>query len=198
MGFVNMDENDSKLGFQVSDRRFWALDEDWEREVPEPERKYPTFVEELKARTELAERKLAEKIESLDRENEAFRARFRKEAERQAEQRQLETLKDLLEVVDNLERVVEAARDEVAVDSLRDGVELILGQFLSKLRASGIEPFDLLGQTFDPEQAEAVGMTSTDDPGQDQKVVEVLQKGYRWRDRLLRPARVRVAAFGGA
>ncbi len=191
-----MKENDSNLGFQVTDRRFWALDEDLERDAPEPERKYPTFVEELKARTELAERKLAEKIESLDKENEAFRARFRKEAERQAEQREVDTFKDLLEVVDNLERVLEAAQHDVGVESLREGVALILAQFLAKLRAADIEPFDLVGQPFDPELAEAVGTASTDDPDKDQTVVEVLQKGYRRRDRLLRPARVRVGVYG--
>lgn len=191
----SMKDNSKDLGFQVSDRRFWALDEDLMRDAPEPERKYPTFVEELKARTELAERKLAEKIEALERENEAFRARFRKEAERRSEQVQLDILRDFLEVLDNLERALDAARGDVGVDALREGVRLSVELFLAKLRSAGVEPMKLLGEPFDPNVAEAVGTERIDDADLDQTVAVVVQNGYRWRDRLLRPARVRVAVF---
>ncbi len=183
--------------FQVSDRRFWAQDESLIERAPEPQTRYPTFVEELKARTELAEQKLREKIEKLDRENEEFRARFRKEAEKRAERQTFQILRGFLEVIDNLDRALEAARQTSDIAALQEGVQLSVSLFLSKLKAAGIEPLELEGQPYDPNQAEAVGAVEVADPDQDQTVQEVVQRGYRWGDQLLRPARVRVGQFQG-
>ncbi len=183
--------------FQVSDRRFWAHDEQAiDRAAPPPER-LPSYIEQLKARTEAAEAKLEEKLAQLESENEAFRARLRRDMENRAQQQTLRAVEGLLEVVDNLERALEAA--EAAGDSgaLVEGVRLNLQLFLEKLKAAGIEPLELVGQAYDPHLAEAVGAIPVDDPKQDQTVVEVVQKGFSSGDQLLRPARVRVGQYGG-
>ncbi len=189
-----MAEQKQKPSFQISDRRFWVEDEDAVDKAQAPGQRYPSFVEELKSRTELAESRLRQKIADLEKENEAFRRRQRKEIERRNRQQQLEMVRDLLEVVDNLERALQAD-DQNNSKALAEGIRLNLELFLSKLQHRGIEPLDLEGKPFDPHQAEAVGMVEVDDPSSDQVVVETIQRGYRWDGELVRPARVRVGRF---
>ncbi|GAB4232412.1 MAG: hypothetical protein Kow00109_04850 [Acidobacteriota bacterium] len=178
--------------FQVTDKRFWVVDQDLEKRAEIPKERYPSFVEELKARTEAAERKLKERLASLERENEAFRERLDRRLQEEVRGRVAAVLESLLEVLDNLERALEASRENADVAVLRDGVELCLRLFRSKLAALGVEEMDLTGGAFDPELAEAVGVVPVRDPDADGKVVETLQKGYRMGDRVLRHARVRV------
>lgn len=192
-----MGDQREKPSFQISDRRFWVEDEDVIDKAQEPGQRYPSFVEELKSRTELAESRLRQKIADLEKENEAYRQRQRKAFERRNRQQQLEMVRDLLEVADNLERAL-SADDQDDSKALAEGVRLNLELFLSKLQHRGIEPLSLEGELFDPHQAEAVGMVEVDDPASDQVVVETLQRGYRWDGELVRPARVRVGRFNPA
>ncbi len=188
-----MTEDEKKL--QVNDRRFWVLDESAEDKASMPTRKYPSLVEELKARTELAEQKLREKIEKLDQENEAFRVRLSKDMDRRMEQEKLELFSNFLELIDNLERALKAAHQNPSFEALEEGVLLNLELFLSKLKSLGIEPMELLHQPFDPHEAEAVGVVAVDDPNLDQHVVEIVQRGFRWGEQVLRPARVRTGQY---
>ena len=195
-----MEKNKDEPDFQVTDRRFWAEDEGAADKASIPERKYPSFVEELKARTELAEQKLKEKVQKLEEENEAFRARLAKEMEKRLEREKPRLFRDLLEVLDNFERTLEAAGETSSPEStrlegLREGVRLNLELFLGQLKAAGIELIEVLNQPFDPQEAEAVGVLSVEDPALDQCVVEVVQRGFRYGDQLLRPARVRVGQY---
>ncbi len=179
----------------MNDRRFWVQDESAEDNASIPTRKYPTLVEELKARTELAEQKLREKIEQLDQENEAFRLRLSKDMDRRMEQEKLELVSDFLEVIDNLERALKAAHQTLSFEALKEGAQLNLDLFLSKLKSLGIEPMELLHQPFDPHEAEAVGVVAVDDPDLDQYVVEVVQRGFRWGEQVVRPGRVRTGQY---
>ena len=188
-----MTEDEKKL--QVNDRRFWVQDESAEEKASMPTRKYPSLVEELKARTELAEQKLREKIEKLDQENEAFRVRLSKDMDRRMEQEKLELFSNFLELIDNLERALKAAHQNLSFEALEEGVQLNLELFLSKLKSLGIEPMELLHQPFDPHEAEAVGVVAVDDPNLDQHVVEIVQRGFRWGEKVLRPARVRTGQY---
>ncbi len=186
-------KEESKI--QVTDRRFWAQDESAEEKASIPTKKYPSVVEELKARTELAERKLKEKVETLHQENEAFRLRLSKDMDRRMEQEKLELFGNFLELIDNFERALKAAQETLSFEALKEGVQLNLELFLSKLKSLGIEPMDLLHKPFDPHQAEAVGVVAVDDPDLDQHVVEVVQRGFRWGEQVLRPARVRTGQY---
>jgi molecular chaperone GrpE len=188
-----MTEDEKKL--QVNDRRFWVQDESAEEKASMPTRKYPSLVEELKARTELAEQKLREKIEELDQENEAFRVRLSKDMDRRMEQEKLELFSNFLELIDNLERALKAAHQNLSFEALEEGVQLNLELFLSKLKSLGIEPMELLHQPFDPHEAEAVGVVAVDDPNLDQHVVEIVQRGFRWGEQVLRPAQVRTGQY---
>lgn len=107
-------------------------------------------------------------------------------------------IKDLLETVDNLERALEHARTpEDALDSktLLEGVELTLRGLMRVLERTGVKVVPATGEKFDPSLHEAVGQVEARDhpPGQ---VVEVHQKGYLLKDRLLRPALVGVSRRG--
>ncbi len=187
------EEEEKKL--QVNDRRLWVQDESAEEKASVPDKQYPSLVEELKARTERAEQKLKEKIEQLDEENEAFRVRLSKDMDRRMEQEKLELFSDFLELIDNFERAVKAAQETLNFEALKEGVELNLELFLSKLKSLGIEPMELLNQPFDPHEAEAVGVVAMDDPDLDEHVVEVVQRGFRWGEQVLRPARVRTGQY---
>ena len=152
-------------------------------------KRYPSYVEELQARTEAAENKLKERISQLDSENQAFRERFKRESERQLEQQRMQLVESCIEGVDNFERAL-GTTDSSSEEAFREGIELNLGLFRTKLTDLGVEPLDVLNQPYDPENAEAVSTVAVESPSQDGCVVEVLQRGYRFGDRLLRPARV--------
>lgn len=178
--------------FQVEDRRFWAQDEAVLDRAEAPEKRYPSFVEELKSRTELAERRLGEKLEELSKENDAFRERLTREFDRRVEREKQALLLGFLDVVDNLERALQAGED---LASLKAGVRLNLDLFLYKLKSNGVEPIDPIDQPFNPQEAEAIGVQPAPRETLDNIVVEVVQKGYRMGDQIIRPARVRVGRY---
>ena len=103
-----------------------------------------------------------------------------------------ELIKELLPVIDNLERALEHTSSEGAQEGIADGVAMTLQQFLGILQRFGITPIAAEGEPFDPTKHEAVMEQPTGDydPGQ---VVAELQKGYLLNDRLVRPAKVAVA-----
>ncbi len=118
---------------------------------------------------------------------------FRKRSDRDRQQAAFEAtvavLRDLIPALDNLERALGAAGDE---SSLRMGVELIHRELLSLLDSHGATAHDPTGQPFEPERHQALIHEAV--PGfADGTVVETFRKGYYFKDRLLRPALVKVA-----
>jgi molecular chaperone GrpE len=122
---------------------------------------------------------------------------FRKRQQRLSEERiaadRERLLRAFLGVADDLERALNA--DGVDADSLRQGVDLTYQAMMRLLDQEGAEPIQAEGQPFDPSWHEAVGTLPHQDAGvEPDTVVKVMQEGYRLGDRLLRPARVIVAA----
>jgi molecular chaperone GrpE len=101
-----------------------------------------------------------------------------------------DVVRDLLPVLDDFERALAAPGG--ADDAFRRGVELIHRRLLDVLRVRGVEPFDSVGQIFDPAVHEAVA-TEPVGRGREGEIVAELGRGYRLNGRLLRPARVKVA-----
>jgi len=100
-------------------------------------------------------------------------------------------LEDLLPVLDNFERAVEAAEKTQDVKSLKLGVEYILQQFQEALKSSGAEPIEAVGKAFDPSQHEALEEVESElSPG---TIVDDVQRGYIFKGKVIRPSRVRVA-----
>jgi molecular chaperone GrpE len=104
-------------------------------------------------------------------------------------------LKDLLPIVDNLERAVRAAKEAPAGNGLLQGVELTLKQFAETLAKFGVTPVPSIGEPFDPAHHQAVTrLESATAP--ENTVVQEYQRGYRLHERILRAAMVAVAAPG--
>ena len=101
---MTQEENEKK--FQITDRRFWVQDDSKINKTQISEPQYPSVVEELKARTELAEQKLKEKLQEIDKENNAFRRRLSKEMDKRLQREKINLLSDFLELVDNFERAL--------------------------------------------------------------------------------------------
>jgi len=182
--------------FQITDRRFWVEDETAVDKASVAEPKYPSFVEELKARTEASEMKLEERLKQVDLEYSAFRQRLSKELDRQVKGEKAGLLCDILEVVDNLERAVESGKNKSDFEALLGGVELIHEQLIKKLSSANVEAIENKGQPFDPEEAEALGVVQVEEPELDQTVLEIVKKGYRLNDgKVLRPALVMVGQY---
>ena len=105
-----------------------------------------------------------------------------------------DVLLQLLPVVDNFERALSSLEtSEGDAEALRRGVELIHKQFKDALSKFGLEAVEAVGQTFDPHVHEAVTTEATD-KHKENTVIQEFQRGYRIGDRLLRPAKVKVAS----
>jgi molecular chaperone GrpE len=101
-------------------------------------------------------------------------------------------LKDLLPVIDNLERAIKAATDNGGSEALMQGVELTLKQFVGVLAKFGVTPVDSVGRPFDPATQQAVTQVDSETMPE-HSVVEEFQKGYLLHDRILRAAMVSVS-----
>jgi molecular chaperone GrpE len=105
--------------------------------------------------------------------------------------------RDLLPVVDNLERALEAASgDDEAIKPIAEGVELTLKSFLDAMKKFNIEVVDPQGEPFDPNLHQAMSMVENNDV-EPNSVIAVMQKGYTLNGRLVRPAMVMVSKSGG-
>lgn len=101
-----------------------------------------------------------------------------------------EMARGVIDAVDNLERALEAAGED---EDLSSGVEMVLGGLRETLQRNGVEAVDPKGEKFDPNQHEALS-TMPVEGTESGIVVEVMQKGYRMDEQLIRPARVVVSA----
>jgi molecular chaperone GrpE len=120
-----------------------------------------------------------------------MRARLMKTLEDRGKQAQFNFLTALLPVLDNLNLAVAASETDPSVEHLRDGVIGTARSFERALIDVGVEPIASIGTPFDPQMHEAVDMKPTD-ADQDGTVTAEYTRGYRFGDKLLRPARVQV------
>ena len=119
-----------------------------------------------------------------------YRRRIERERATAARSGKREIMLQLLEVLDGFDRALQHVGD--APSSVSEGLQLLHRKLLGMLEAQGITPLQSLGETFNPELHDAIGSVESEEvePG---TVAEEMQRGYRWGDDVLRPARVRVA-----
>ncbi len=146
-----------------------------------------------------------EEFESLQKQNEELFERFlRKQAEFENFRKRIEKekqefleyvlfhfIKDLLPVLDSLERSLNAPEGE-SVEDHKKGIELVLKQLRELLSSVGLQPIRSLGRLFDPYHHQAM-LREENDRYAENEVIEELQRGYIFKDRLLRPSLVKVA-----
>ena len=101
-----------------------------------------------------------------------------------------EALTAILPAIDNLERAIDAAEKTEGGEALVSGVKMTLNTLMESLKRFGFEEVPALGEEFDPEKHNAVMREAGDEPG---RILEVFQKGYRVKDRIIRYAMVKVA-----
>jgi molecular chaperone GrpE len=121
-----------------------------------------------------------------------FRKRSRKEHIDAEKKGREDVLRDLLPVFDNLERAMSHTEKATDVQSVADGIGMVIRQFVDTLGRMGVERVPSVGKPFDPSVHEAIQQLETTDfpPG---TVAHEIQGGYRAQDRLIRPAMVVVA-----
>jgi molecular chaperone GrpE len=163
----------------------------------EPERDGAPQAEASPDPLAVAEAKAAEYWEQLLRmraESENQRKRLERESASAVRYAAEKVFSDLLAVVDSLELGLKAAREASSVDAaVVEGLELTQRQLLSTLERHGVAVVDPQGAAFDPSQHEAMSMVPSAEAPPNH-ILNVVQKGYRLHDRLLRPAMVVVAS----
>jgi molecular chaperone GrpE len=122
---------------------------------------------------------------------ENYRKRAAKEAAAAGQRAKSGLVRELLPVVDNLERALASANE--GEQHLAEGVRLVHSELIAVLERNGVEQFDPRGERFDPGEHEALSMRS-EDGAESGTVLDVVEKGYRVNGTVLRPARVVVSA----
>jgi molecular chaperone GrpE len=187
-----------------TDGRFLAKD-DPERELPAADREEDAApasaapkvagvgavseTEKLKAERDALLDRLARQQAEFDN----ARKRAVREQQEFREFAAADVIKNVLPILDSFERALTAAGD---ASDFRSGVELIYRQFQDALQKIGVQPIAAVGQPFDPRFHEAIEMVDTSEVP-DHHVLDELQRGYKYKERLLRPAMVRVARNSG-
>jgi molecular chaperone GrpE len=146
-------------------------------------------VQKLKAERET----LLDRLARAQAEFENARRRAAKEQQDFRDFATVDAIKSLLPVIDSFERALQAKSE---AGDFRTGVELIYKQLQDVLAKMGVRPIAAKGEQFDPHVHEAIEMVETPDAA-DHEVLEEWQRGYKFKDRLLRPAMVRVAKNPG-
>ncbi len=162
-------------------------DLDEEADAGEGEAISDRLQEELRELEELRDRHLR-----LAAEFDNYRRRTRQELRQGRSAAQADLASRLLEVLDDLSRVAETPCDATTTEALHEGVGLVERKLMKVLTDAGMEAIQPEGEPFDPNLHEALLMTPTDEPEKDDRVAQVLLTGYKFGDRLLRPARVAV------
>lgn len=121
-----------------------------------------------------------------------YKKRTEKEKDELASFANEQLIKEMLVVVDNLERAMEHINIDTDLNALRDGIKLTLEQFLGILKKFGLEQISSIGERFNPLRHEAITEEESEnhEPG---TVIKEFQKGYFLKDRLIRPAMVAVS-----
>ncbi|MEQ6389389.1 nucleotide exchange factor GrpE [Bacillaceae bacterium S4-13-58] len=162
------------------------LEENVETEVVEESVSVQEYQNVQKEKDEVYQRFLR-----LQADYENFKRRTIKEREADRKYRSQDLIQDILPVLDNFERALQIQAEEASFSQFVDGMKMVYNQLRQALVKEGIEEIGAEGQPFDPNFHQAV--MQVQDPEQPPNtIVEVFQKGYRLKDRVIRPAMVKV------
>ncbi len=170
---------------------------DVEHELPAPDeqaiaQETSADFEQLKAELERAKGERDSYLERLARvqaEFDNYRKRAAREQQDFRDYAVSEAVKTLLPILDSLDRALASTTEG---SEFRSGIELIDRQLHDALAKLGVRPISAVGEPFDPQYHQAIQMVETDE-AEDNHVIDEMQRGYKLKDRLLRPAMVRVA-----
>ncbi len=135
-------------------------------------------------------------LQRLQAEFENYKKRMVREQTNFLQIANKDLVEKLLPVIDDLDRAVAVSEETKDFDKLAEGVRLIRSRLMKVLEAQGLEVIEPHGTEFDPTHSEAVMQVESDEHDE-HTVLEVLQRGYRLRGRLIRPAMVKVSSKSG-
>jgi molecular chaperone GrpE len=190
---------EADLNDELQDQESSALRQREAADYPAPEGPLPFSVEsddDLAAlRARAAERdEYLRMLQRAQADLENYRKRIQRDMESERQYAGLPFVRDLLPVVDNVERALEAARTSDDLPKLIAGIELVRTQLFDVLVRHGVEPIDAVGQPFDPNRHDAL-LQRPDRDRPERTVLEVVEKGYQMHDRVVRPSKVVVSAL---
>jgi molecular chaperone GrpE len=160
-----------------------------EEKTEKSEESKESDVSEAEEAKKAEEENLQNKLVRLQADFLNYKARTEKEKTAAYGNAAADVVKDLLEVVDNLERAITA---EANVSSLKEGVQMVYTQFMGILNKKGLKEIDALNKPFDANIHYGVAFDSECD-AEDNTVIEVFQKGYTFNERVIRPSMVKIA-----
>jgi len=187
-------EDPSKIN--VVDRRHWVTEEDNEGGGSDEEERLPTYVEKLKQETEEKDKQLREYIAAYKKnssDNDEIRARLQRENETRLDQFKANLFARLVPILDNLKRAATAAENSSDFDSLQQGIEMVIKQYSRELQENGVQEIQTQGRKFDPKTDEVFMTVETSDPAADNDIVEELEPGYLFKEKLIKASKVKVA-----
>ena len=199
-----MSENKSKLPdepkgepvINIVDRRSSLLEEETGDEINtnNSDDRLPTYVEKLKQEVEEKDKRLREYIAAYKEksgEDDDFRKRLEKDNDVRLDQFKANLFARLVPILDNLNRAIQTASS--SNEALQQGVELVAKQYARELKNNGVEQIDTQNRKFDPQTDEVVMTEDTSDPERDNMIVQELEPGYIFKEKLIKAARVKVA-----
>ena len=192
-------DGDIKPSFSVNDRRHWANYDEESDEVSEEDLiRPPAYVkaleEEIKQKEQTLKEYIAQYKDAKSEMNEAI-ARIERDKSREINFRIAELAKVFLSILDDLEAATQHVLDSQDKAPIAEGLVLINQRIKTALANIGIEEIEALGEKHDPNLHEAIAVDPVDDPEKDGVIIQVLKKGYKLGDILVRPASVVVGKF---
>ena len=178
----------------IVDRRSSMLEED--ELATDQEERLPSYVEKLKQETEQKDKKLKEYITAYKEktaDDDGFRKRLEKDNNVRLDQFKANLFSRLVPILDNLNRAIQAVNSNRDFDGLNQGVEMVSKQFSRELKNNDVEIIDTKNRKFDPKTDEIFLTEETDDPKMDNMIVQELEPGYIFKEKLIKAAKVKVA-----
>ncbi len=167
-----------------------ASEKENSKETEQVEQKEPEIEEEKEPTWEEKYAELNDKYIRIHAEFDNYRKRTNKEKIDIISNANASLLRDLIPVVDDLERAIQNNENNDDIDSVKEGFNLIFNKFISVLKSKGLEAMDSLGSDFDAEIHEAIAKVPAPSKKEKGKVIDTVEKGYKLNDKVIRYAKV--------
>lgn len=186
----NVDLYNRRLLYRLRRQHYQLLQAETAGQVHDLSHEGPIHHHGHKAEADKVAEQLREQLTRLQAEFDNYRKRVRRDEQQRINFATQGLVESMLPVLDNFQRAVENPGE--SVEALLMGIEMVHKQLIDILAQNGLTRVEAVGQPFDPNLHEAVTTEQTDQVPENH-VVAVLQEGYRLKDRLIRPAMVKVA-----
>ena len=191
------DETKEVPVMNIVDRRSSMIDEEpGDKTNTHIDERLPSYVEKLKQEVEDKDKRLREYISAYKEksgENDDFRKRLEKDNDVRLDQFKANLFARLVPILDNLNRAIKTNSTNKGVEAVQQGVEMVSKQFARELKNNGVTTIETQNRKFDPQTDEVVMTEETNDTERDNMIVEELEPGYMFKEKLIKAARVKVA-----